>query len=321
MNLNKPKSALTKLLTNLLLVCSITACKTIPVPEILLLNAQPKIASAAQLPSAGDGQGELLDRGRRRTYYLHVPKSYKKDQPLPLVLAFHGFGKQGKDMAAFTGLSNLAEQKGFIVVYPDGINKRWDIGGNPQPGVDDVSFFGALISHFTKILAIDKQRIYATGLSEGGFFVQRIACQRPGQIAAFASVAASLPVQLKQSCQKSPISILMINGTADPVVPWQGGKPPKVRIGKYLWLPPIPEAINFWRQHNGCASSREVKQLSASRVEVVRYPQCKAGTSVVLVTLKGGGHIWPGGSGPSQFLNASLEIWNFFSGHDLKNQS
>lgn len=317
MNLKKPKSAFTKLLTGLLLLGAIAGYHTIPIPETLLL--QMEIASAAQLPSASGTQKELFNRGRRRTYYLYIPKSYQKDYPLPLVLAFHGSGKQGKDMAAFTNLSHLAEQKGFIVVYPDGINKQWDIGGNTRPGVDDISFVSALITHLTQILAIDQQRIYATGASDGGFFVQRLACQKPGQIAAFASVAASLPVQLKHSCQNpSPIPILMINGTADSIVPWEGGKPPKVRIGEYLALPPILEVINFWRHHDACNSSGEVKQLSGSRVEVARYHQCQAGTEVELVKLKGGGHIWPGGSGPSQFLNASLEIWNFFSRHTLK---
>lgn len=316
MNLNLSKSAFTQLLTGVLLLRPIITCQAIPAP---ILNEQSRIASAAQPISSGNMQGGIIHRGRRRTYYLHIPKSYKEDRPLPLVLAFHGFGKQGKDMAAFTGLSNLADRKGFIVVYPDAINKRWDVGDNPQPGVDDVSFANALITHLTQILAVDKQRIYATGLSDGGFLVQKIACQKPGQIAAFASVAASLPIQVKQTCQKSfPISMLMINGTADPFVPWQGGKPPKVRIGINLALPAVPEAINFWRQHNACTSSREVKQLSGTRVEVARYPHCKGGKEVVLVTLKGAGHIWPGGSGPSQFLSASVEIWDFFSRHSQK---
>lgn len=321
MNLKRSKSSVTQLLTILLIPGVIAIYRTAATPEILFLQEQPELASAAQLPSDRSMQKELFDQGRRRTYYLHIPKSYEKDDPLPLVLAFHGSGKQGKDMAAFTGLSNLAEQKGFIVVYPDGINNQWDIGYDSRPGINDISFVSALITHLTQVLSIDKRRIYATGASDGGFFIQRLACQKPGRIAAFASVAASLPVQLKRSCRSlSPISMLMVNGTADLVVPWEGGQLPKGQTGKYLALPPVLNVINFWRQHNACHSTQEIKQLSGSHVEVARYPQCQAGTEVVLVKLKGGGHIWPGGSGPSQFLNASLEIWNFFARHTLEDQ-
>lgn len=332
MNLFLPKGSLVRLLS-ILLLGLLAACHAKPAIKALSLSEQlpttptPKLTTTPS-PSAqplrnNDISGELFDQQHRRTYYLYTPKSYQPNHPLPLVLAFHSYGKQGRDMAATTTLNRLAEQKGFIVVYPNAINKQWDVDGHAQTRVDDAAFVSALIAHITKIRAIDSHRIYATGSSDGGLLVQRLACQKPSQIAAFASVAASLPVQLQPSCQtKTPVSVLMINGTADPAIPWEGGKPPKVQIGPYLSIPSIPQVIDFWRQHNGCPSKAQVKQLSGSRVEVSRYPGCRAGSEVALVTLKGGGHIWPGGgSGKSEFLDAGQVVWDFFKGHALVQQT
>lgn len=317
MNLFKSKSPFPKLLCVLLLLGSTTTCQAKLARENFSLQQPSFSASASEPVQVGDTSGELFNQGRIRTYYLHTPKSYQPDHPLPLVLAFHEYSGNGKKMAANTGLSNLAEQKGFIVVYPDAVNKRWDIAGKNQTGVDDVPFVAALIEHLTKIRAIDRHRIYAAGLSNGGFFVQRLACEMPRQFAAFASVAASLPVQFKPSCKpQTPVSILMINGTADTVVPLAGGAPPKIRIGKNLSILPVPEVIDFWRQHDACASGAEVKQLPGSRVEISHYPSCQNGSEVTFVALKGGKHIWPGGGyGQSQFLDASTAIWDFFQRH------
>jgi len=265
----------------------------------------------------GDEMGELFNEGRQRTYYLHTPKSYQPNHPMPLVLAFHGYGSQGSYLALNTGFSALAEQKGFIIVYPNGIDRRWNITSNWLTGVDDVSFASALIEHLTKIRAIDRSRIYATGVSNGGFLVQRLACEPKSQIAAFASVVATLPGKLQSFCHpETPIDLLMINGTDDRKVPWSGGSPPKVPYG---WILSVPDTINFWRQHNDCTVPAQVTQLPGNRVEISRYPNCRGGSEVELVTLKGVGHVWPrGGSGPNQLLNGSKEIWNFFQRHSRK---
>jgi polyhydroxybutyrate depolymerase len=211
-------------------------------------------------------------------------------------------------------LSELAEQKGFIVVYPNGIERRWDVTSNALIGVDDVSFVSALIDQLTKIRAIDRRRIYATGVSNGGFLVQRLACEPKSQIAAFASVVATLPGELQPFCHpETPINLLMINGTDDRKVPWEGGSPPKVPYG---WILSVPDTINFWRQHNDCTAPTQVKQLPGNHIEISRYPNCRDGSEVELVTMKGVGHVWPrGGSGPNQLLNGSKEIWDFFQRH------
>lgn len=287
-------------------------CSTQSTAQRASSKEKTSVTHALASARTGDEIGELSHQGQQRTYYLYTPKSYKPNHPMPLVLAFHGYGSQGKNLALNTGFNDLAEQKGFIIVYPDGIERRWDIASNALTGVDDVSFVSALINHLTTIRAIDKRRIYATGVSNGGFLVQRLACEPKSQIAAFASVVATLPGEVQPFCHpETPTSMLMINGTDDRKVPWEGGRLP------YGWILSVPDTINFWRQHNGCTATAEVKQLpSSSRVEIARYPNCRGGSEVELVTLKGVGHVWPrGGSGPSQLLNASKEIWTFFQRH------
>lgn len=276
------------------------------------------MSASAQQPVQTNVTGALTDQGQRRTYYLHTPPSYQVGQPLPLVLAFHESDGQGKDMAAHTGLNKLADKEGFMVVYPDGINAKWNVSGQAETKEDNVAFVQALIAHLGQIRTIDRQRIYATGLSNGGILVQKLACQNPGQIAAFATVAASLPEQFQSKCQtKTPVSMLMINGTADAVVPWQGGEPPDVRVGRDLSIPSIPNVFKFWQTHNGCTVPATVKQRADKRV-TSSVTHCQAGSEVTLMALNGASHIWPGGGyGQSQFLDASETIWAFFQRHSL----
>ncbi|MGA7934385.1 MAG: PHB depolymerase family esterase [Kovacikia sp.] len=275
------------------------------------------MSARADQPAQTDTVGAVTDQGQHRTYYLHTPPSYQAGSAMPLVLAFHGSGEQGKDMATHSGLNQLADQEGFVVVYPDGIDKKWNVSGSAPE--DNVAFVHTLINHISQIRTIDHQRIYATGLSNGGILVQKLACEAPNEIAAFATVAASLPVQFKANCQtQTPISMLMINGTADTTVPWQGGTSPTVRIGRNLSIPPIPEVLNFWLQHNSCAPNATVQRLSGDRVQATHYSNCWAGSEVNLYALKGAGHIWPGGGyGQSPYLDASKTIWNFFQRHPL----
>ncbi|XGV97448.1 MAG: PHB depolymerase family esterase [Leptolyngbya sp. BL-A-14] len=280
--------------------------------------AKPMSASAHQ-PVKTDLMAGFINQGIRRTYYLHTPPSYQATQPLPLVLAFHESEGTGKDMATHTGLNQLADREGFMVVYPDGLNAKWNVSGQAKTQEDNVAFVQALIAQLGQLRAIDHQRIYATGLSNGGILVQKLACENPGNIAAFATVAASLPEQFQAKCQtKTPVSMLMINGTADAVVPWQGGEPPEVRVGRNLSIPPIPAVFNFWQKHNGCAAPAVVKQRPDKLVTSSSYTNCQANSTVQLVALNGASHIWPGGGyGRSQFLDASQMIWAFFQRHTL----
>ena len=286
--------------------------------QVVMATPQPMSASAHQ-PVQTDLTGSFMDQGQRRTYYLHTPPSYQPNQPLPLVLAFHESEGQGKAMAAHTGLNKLANQKGFLVAYPDGINAKWNVSEQAATKEDNVVFVPALIAELGQVRAIDHQRLYAIGLSNGGILVQKLACKNPGRIAAFATVAASLPEQFQAKClPRTPVSMLMINGTADDVVPWQGGAPPSVHIGRNLSIPPIPAVFSFWQKHNGCLTPVTVQQRADKRVTTSSYTHCQAGADVTLIALQGASHIWPGGGyGESTFLDASQTIWSFFERHTL----
>jgi polyhydroxybutyrate depolymerase len=154
--------------------------------------------------------------GQQRTYLLHAPTTYNSNHPLPLVLAFHGYGSQGRDLANGAGFSQLADQQGFLVVYPDGRDRRWNLNRTSLTNVDDRAFVSALIDRLVESGAVDSQHIYAMGVSNGGFFVQGLACEEQTRIRAFATVVASLPGALQTTCQTTrPVPMLMINGTSD----------------------------------------------------------------------------------------------------------
>jgi polyhydroxybutyrate depolymerase len=277
-------------------------------------------ATAAQPTFQIDENGSLQDQGQQRTYYLHTPPSYQPGHPMPLVLAFHGSGEQGKTLADFTGLNQIADQQGFIVAYPDGIGKKWNVSGKAETGEDNVAFVDAFMAHLRQIRSIDANRIYVTGISNGGILAQKLACERPNQIAAFATVAASLPDQFTSHCQtNTPISLMMINGTADSVVPWNGGAPPKVQVGRQLSIPSVPSVINFWQQRDGCAAPPKVEPSPNDRVEISRYDSCRAGSEVVLVALKGAGHVWTKSGG--QYIDSGKAVWDFFQRHSLQQQN
>lgn len=240
-----------------------------------------------------------------RTYVTHLPNNRPPTQSVPLVLVFHGYGGQGKDLAKSSGFNQMSDRENFIVVYPDGLDRRWNVGGS-----EDVAFTNSIIQQFQQRYKIDSRRIYATGISNGGFLVQRLACESSSQITAFASVVATVPSGLQTQCRSTrPISMLMINGTDDRKVPWNGGSLPYGRILS------VPASIDFWRQHNQCPNAAKVRSFNP-RVRIDQYTTCKNGSEVELVTLKGAGHVFPrGGGGANSLIDASREIWSFFARH------
>ncbi len=278
--------------------------------------------------SYGGHYGQLRDQGRLRTYYFYTPKSYHPNRPMPLVLVFHGHGGSGRSIANTSRFNELADQFGFIVVYPDGIDHEWSFRSYSQTNVDDVSFVAVLINHLKQITTIDSGRVYATGFSKGGILTQALACELPNKIAAFASVAGSLPVRLKPICQpRTPVSVLMINGTNDRSVHYDGDD-----TSERGALASIPETVSFWRSHDRCPSSAQVRQIAHTnasdglKVKISRYSACSGGSEVLLAAVVGGGHLWPGGASGDESVNkfnsklgfnASKTIWNFFQRHRL----
>jgi polyhydroxybutyrate depolymerase len=296
-------------------------------------QAQGESQPAAQLSnqdssSSREISGTLNDQGQLRKYQLYTPSSYNSNRPMPLVLVFHGHDGTGNSIAEVTRFNEVAEQKGFIVVYPDGINTNWSLRGSTSGKVDDVSFATALITHIQQIRNIDRHKIYVTGFSKGAILAQDLACEVPDRIAAFASVAGSLPVRLKPKCQpKTPVSMLMINGTNDSSVRYEGDD--KSQRGA---LVSVPETVNFWRSHDECTAPAQAKQLPPSnpsslfKVNVSQYSACRNNSEVTLMAVENGGHLWPGGASQDASVNrfnanlgfnASQTIWDFFQRHSL----
>ncbi|MBN3508460.1 polyhydroxybutyrate depolymerase [Mycobacterium sp. 88mf] len=247
-------------------------------------------ASAVPVPSAQIDYG-----GTMRTYRLHLPAG---GPPSGLVVNLHAAGATGADQAALTHYDAVADAYGFAVVYPDGIDYSWADGrGASVPdrqGVDDVGFIATLVDRLVAENGIPRGRVYATGLSAGGFMANRLACDRADLFAAIAPVAGTLGTNV--GCNPSrPVSVLATYGTADPVVPFDGG--PMTGRGGGSTVVSGPAMVDRWRQINGCpAPSDEALPSTGDGTETHRIASdgCAAGTSVVFMRVDGGGHTWPG---------------------------
>ena len=175
--------------------------------------------TALSLQAAG-----LTVDGSARTYLFYVPSTYRPEHPSPLVLVFHGAGATGRGMARHTGFTALAEREGFVVAYPEGIGRRWNDGRGYGTPRDDVGYIRALLDTLGRRLSIDPRRIFATGISNGAMFSYRLACDLPGVFAAIAPVAGAMPEALVEGCAHvTPVALAAFQGTADPLVPYDGG--------------------------------------------------------------------------------------------------
>lgn len=290
-----------------------------------ILFALPACASAA-----GDSYGTIDSGGITREYLIHLPPSYDGKRPVALVLNFHGGGGTPEGEARISGMNAVADKHGFIAVYPRGLDKHWNDGRSGDPNQpDDVAFVSQLIDTLASTYSIDSKRVYATGISNGAIFSLRLACDLSDKIAAVAPVAGSIPVSLSDRCAPLPVSVLMINGAADPLVPYGGGHVGG-RSGYDGNVLSVPDSIDLWVKNDACfttALNADIPKTdpndgtSTSRQE---YIGCSYATSVELLTVDGGGHTWPGGEqylpawvidNTSRDFNASETMWQFFAAH------
>lgn len=265
-----------------------------------------------------------------REYIEHLPTGFDKTKQTPLVLCFHGGGGNAKTMPRFTGFDTIADREGFIVVYPEGIQHHWNDGRESVTyKVDDVGFVSALIDDFIKTYNVDPKRVYATGISNGGMICQRLAIELSDKLAAVAPVAGNVPQILKDTKAGNPISILMISGTLDPIVPYADHEVKKLANGYGGKVLTVDESIQFWIKWNDCSSSpksqpiEDSDQTDDSHAIRSEY-EGKNGTKVVLYQIVGGGHTWPGARQylPQQIIgnvcrdfNGTEVIWDFFKSH------
>jgi polyhydroxybutyrate depolymerase len=231
----------------------------------------------------------------------------------------------------FGGFNTRADRDGFAVVYPDGIEQHWNeglaTGQYFAHGIDadDVGFIAALIDLLAKERHIDRKRVYVTGVSNGATMAHRLACELGGKITAIAPVAGNMPTYLASRCAPcGPVSVLLINGTADPIVPWGGGEieVDRLKLGMVL---SVDETAKFWVNHNHCGTTPVLTQEpDGGRVRREVYSGGRGGSEVILYAIEGGGHTWPHAhrflpeflTGKTS-LDANEVIWNFFKKHSM----
>lgn len=299
----------------------------------------PVAASAQSLnnraeKASGVVQQSIMIDGLQRSYYVHFPPVSRTPARLPLVLVLHGGGRgNGLTPARYMGFTALADREHFIVAYPNGVDAFWRDGrdltfrGDIEGRVDDVAYISALIDRFVHQYHVDPKRVYVTGISNGGMMTLRLGCELSAKLAAIAPIAANIPRRIYKSCQPAAsLPVLVMNGTADPLVPYDGGDVRffRQRRGKVV---STQETVLFWRQQNQCRGMPETRQLpdrdtgDSSRVTRTIY-----GSSclVELYTVIGGGHTLPGSDLPdlprilgqkNRDIDGAAVIWTFFKNH------
>src|SRR5215207_5876145 len=213
----------------------------------------------------GDYLDEIESGGQTRQYLLHVPALYNPEEPAALVLVFHGAGIGAERFMSYSRFSNVADREGFLIVYPQGLGEEpvW----NPSPGSRDVQFISDLIDHLQRRCHVDPNRIYASGHSNGGSMVNRLACELADRIAAIGTVSGAY--QSTAECSPSrPIPVFALHGTADNIVSYQG----------------IPEWASAWALRNGCAPE-PVDVTHNVLISEKQWGNCSAGADVILYTI------------------------------------
>lgn len=233
--------------------------------------------------------------GRTRTYQIFVPNSVRSDVPAPIMISLHGSPGSGSDMRGISGFDQVARSLQTIMVYPDATSdwaEGCDCTQADVGGVDDVQFIRDMIDHLDTSFRVNRDRVYAAGFSDGGFFAQRLACDMDGEIAAIAVVAATMSGPLAATCDPPvPVSFLLIHGTADPRVPAAGGGGTRASLG-------ARETVDFWLEQNGCGTEPAVTSVQdiendGTSVNVEQYRDCDDGAEVEFYEVVDGGHTWP----------------------------
>ena len=241
------------------------------------------------------------------------------------MIVLHGGGGQGRGIQSLTKFDALADQENFIVAYPNALQRNWNDyreADNLQSDADDVGFIRALIDSLSESYTI--QKVFVTGISNGGFMTYRLACDLSDKISGFAAVAATLPAGNSDVCQPGrAVPILVMNGTADPIVPYEGG----TVAGNRGDIQSTEDTMAFWAANNGCAGASDPTETAlpdtdpkdGTQVYVREYPGCAA--PVVLYRIEGSGHTWRGAAQylpkriiglASRDIDATQVIWDFF---------
>ncbi len=290
---------------------------------VLVLGAA--VASVAMYHEVYRSDGEVTISGKTRGFLLHVPKSYRSGQPTPLVISLHGFGEWPAHLMRVSGWNEVADEFGFIVVYPrgSGLPLHWSsngLAGEDRKMGEDVQFISELLDELEGKYSIDTNRVYANGLSNGGGMSCLLACRLSGRIAAIGSVSGAYLLPRKEWNAPRRVPMILFHGTEDPLVPFHGGPSRIFRVP----FPDVPDWVHWLGTNNGCVAD-PVRLPHCGKASGVRYAGETNAAEVVFYTLKGGGHTWPGGKKMPAFLvgftpsdiSATRLMWDFFQQHPM----
>lgn len=268
----------------------------------------------------------LMHDGIERSYRVYVPAVYNGSESVPLILNLHGYTSNAFEQEVYGDFRSVADTANFILVHPDGTEDVsgttfWNAFGNPVETVDDIGFLSALIDTVAGDFNIDLDRVYSTGMSNGGFMSYTLACQLSQRIAAIASVTGTMVTVNLNACNcQHPMPVMQIHGTADPTVPY---------LGNPQGFVPVVDLVEHWAEYNHCnltpveMAVPNTDQTDGCTADHFVYSGGDNGSSVELYRVNGGGHTWPG-SNPiiaigvtNRDFSASAEIWRFFSQYRL----
>ena len=316
----------------LILVVLGTACQR---PARLQPNALSP-ADAGEVISPGNYTLTLGPEGDQRKVTLHIPPAYDGSSQLPLLIVLHGGGGSGEQVQHQSDMDRYADDLGFVVAYPNGSGRLEDTlltwnsghccGYALSHNVDDVGFLSASIDSLINQYAIDPNRVYVTGMSNGGMMAYSVGAELADKIAGIAPVAGTIGGQVRYKYPavfpddpSEPVSVIAFHGMRDQHVLYEGGLGPEALTQGRIDFS-VERSIAFWVDTDGCDPEPATETVADSNIIIDTYSGCEAGTEVVLVTIVDGLHAWPGGQRglldePTQDISASEMMLQFFLEH------
>ena len=279
------------------------------------------IVIAIVFPLLNETNGEIVSSGERRSYLLYVPETYDPSTPTPLIIALHGFAEWPAHLMEMSHWNELADEYGFIVVYPAGTGfplgwRASALNLSDDVPMKDVTFIADLIDELMDGYNIDDTRIYANGMSNGGGMAYLLACKLSDRITAIGGVAGAYNFPPNECHPTRSVPMIVFHGSDDQIVPYTGGESSHV----YL-LPDVLDWVKAWAIRNEC-DDHQIELPAKGDASGIKFTNCDQNADVILYTISGGGHSWPGGGSipqiivglTTQDIDATEVMWDFFRG-------